>query len=260
MANPVLTVTALEVRRELPSGKTKPLICLCEVPDNGTNEFVVKFRSRVTNGLAGLAAEYICARLAVCLGVPQPQFALVDISAELIESSTGTVYEEMLKENLGRHIGTQYLEGYSTWIESRPFAEELHARMSAIFAFDAIIDNADRRRTNPNLLQQDDGLYVIDHEMAFGFLYAIEHPTPFDRTYQQYLREHPFARHLKEQDFVLDGFVERLRSLESVKIKSIITEAEILFEPWNGERIEAWLNQCVDRAGNMVLALTDILK
>ena len=205
MANPVLTVTALEVRRELSSGKTKPLICLCEVPDNETNEFVVKFRSRVTNGLAGLAAEYIAARLAACLGVPLPQFVLVDISTELIESSTGTVYEGVLKENLGRHIGTQYLEGCSTWIDSRPFAEKLHERMSDVFAFDAIIDNADRRRTNPNLLQQDDKLYVIDHETAFGFLYPIGHPAPFDRTYQQYLREHPFARHLKEHDFVLDG-------------------------------------------------------
>lgn len=260
MTSPVLTVTALEVRRELPSGKTKPLVCLCEVPDNDTDEFVVKFRSRVTNDLAGLAAEYIAARLAACLGVPQPQFAIVDISAELIESSTGTVYEEVLRENPGYHIGTQYLEGYSTWIESRPFVKKLHERMSDVFAFDAIIDNADRRRTNPNLLQQDDELYVIDHEMAFGFLYAIEYPAPFDRTYQQYLREHPFARHLKEHDFVLDGFVERLRLLESAEIKTIVAEAEILFKPGNGERIETWLNQCVDRAGDMTLALTDILK
>lgn len=100
MTNPVLTITALEVRRELPRGKTKPLVCLCEGPDNDTDEFVVKFRSRVTNDLAGLAAEYIAARLAACLGIPQPQFAIVDISAELIESSTGTVYEEVLRENL----------------------------------------------------------------------------------------------------------------------------------------------------------------
>ena len=48
--------------------------------------------------------------------------------------------------------------------------------------------------------------------------------------------------------------------LESAEIKTIVAEAEILFKPGNGERIETWLNQCVDRAGDMTLALTDILK
>jgi hypothetical protein len=45
-----------------------------------------------------------------------------------------------------------------------------------IFAFDALIQNVDRRVTNPNLLTVGSTFYVYDHETSFSFLQAILPP------------------------------------------------------------------------------------
>ncbi len=42
-----------------------------------------------------------------------------------------------------------------------------------IFAFDALIQNPDRRYSNQNLLTRGNNIFVYDHELAFSFLEAI---------------------------------------------------------------------------------------
>ena len=39
-----------------------------------------------------------------------------------------------------------------------------------VFAFDALIQNADRRVGKPNLLENSDGYLLIDHDLALTFL------------------------------------------------------------------------------------------
>ncbi len=42
-----------------------------------------------------------------------------------------------------------------------------------IFAFDALIQNPDRRMDKPNILWKGEELYIIDHEKGFSFVYAL---------------------------------------------------------------------------------------
>lgn len=42
-----------------------------------------------------------------------------------------------------------------------------------IFAFDALVQNPDRRFNNQNLLTRGDDIFVFDHEVAFSFLLDI---------------------------------------------------------------------------------------
>src|SRR6185437_5976243 len=62
-----------------------------------------------------------------------------------------------------------------------------------VYAFDALIQNIDRRRQNPNLATQGDEIVLFDHECAFSFLLAIfPSPEPWDLSREAYLAEHVF--------------------------------------------------------------------
>jgi hypothetical protein len=61
-----------------------------------------------------------------------------------------------------------------------------------IFAFDALIQNPDRRSANPNLFTQGDNIYVYDHETSFSFLVAVvKSAEPWNLEAEQYLT--PFS-------------------------------------------------------------------
>jgi hypothetical protein len=66
-----------------------------------------------------------------------------------------------------------------------------------VFAFDALIQNPDRRRDKPNVLWKGDELNVIDHEMAFSFLFALVHSArQWSLDDQAYLKHHIFYQQL----------------------------------------------------------------
>jgi hypothetical protein len=83
-----------------------------------------------------------------------------------------------------------------------------------IFAFDALVQNPDRRFNNPNLLVNGDSILIFDHEIAFSFLLDIfPSPSPWRLESQQYLADHVFYRQLKSQEIDLTGFTSRLMNL-----------------------------------------------
>ena len=77
----------------------------------------------------------------------------------MIEASYGLNYATVLLGN-----------GWKTWTQgANPRGLEHHVLESA-FVFDALVQNVDRKRDNPNLLWKGDQLAVLDFDRAFEYL------------------------------------------------------------------------------------------
>lgn len=155
---------------ELPTenGITEPYFCRL---DDG-NLYVVKGKQA---GFMGLIAETVAALLGRSMGLPIPEFAIAEVSKELLAFNpkaassigTGTVFASKFKPGT-IEFGPALIDKVPT-----PLLAEL-------FAFDAWIQNEDRTFTefggNPNLFLrvETDELVAIDHNLAFrpGFKLA----------------------------------------------------------------------------------------
>lgn len=142
-------------------GRTGPFLVRAE----DDRLYVAKGRSTTQ---AGLAAEWVCARLGVAAGLPIPPFVLLDVPKKLIEAFGPDAAE------LGAGIAFgSLLQGAVQELPAGRVAMigvELRRRL---LAFDWWVENADRtlseRGGNPNLLwtEADGSLWVIDHNLAF---------------------------------------------------------------------------------------------
>ena len=60
-------------------------------------------------------------------------------------------------------VGNQF----SVWTSGSRVSESMLPTVLGTFVFDAVIDNADRKPSNPNCLVAGNRLHLIDHELAF---------------------------------------------------------------------------------------------
>lgn len=159
--------------------------------------------------------------------------------AELI-AATRPDQAQRFRNSVGPNFGTTVVTGFSAWPVNNPIPDAMLEAAVNILAFDALIDNPDRRLNNPNLFVQGDRLLIYDHEFAFSFLLAI---VPTARSWllegQPYLREHAFYRRLKSRPLDLARFTAGLNGLSDAVIDGI--EADVPTE-WRGEGIDRiWL-------------------
>ena len=130
--------------------------------------FVVKFRG-AGQGTRVLVAELIVGALAMRLGLPTPELAIVDVSSRFGRSEPDPEIQDLLRKSHGLNVGIRYLDG--------AFNFELSAAGSLVTAdlaarvvwLDAFTTNPDRTARNPNLLVWQRRPWLIDHGAA---LYA----------------------------------------------------------------------------------------
>jgi hypothetical protein len=130
--------------------------------------FVVKFRG-AGQGTKVLVAELIVGGLALRLGLPTPDLALVEVSSRFGRSEPDPEIQELLRRSHGTNVGLRYLDGAFNFDLSAAgdlVTPELAAR---IVWLDAFTTNPDRTARNPNLLVWERSLWLIDHGAA---LYA----------------------------------------------------------------------------------------
>ena len=130
--------------------------------------YVVKFRG-AGQGARVLVAELIVGGLAMRLGLPTPDLALVDISERFGRSEPDPEIQELLRRSHGTNVAMRYLEGAFNFDPSAAgnlITPELAAR---IVWLDALTTNPDRTHRNPNLMIWRSEPWLIDHGAA---LYA----------------------------------------------------------------------------------------
>jgi hypothetical protein len=130
--------------------------------------FVVKFRG-AGQGTKVLVAELIVGGLAMRLGLPTPELALVDVSSRFGRSEPDPEIQELLRRSHGTNVGLRYLAGAFNFDLSAA-GDLVTPELAALIVWlDAFTTNPDRTARNPNLLVWERGLWLIDHGAA---LYA----------------------------------------------------------------------------------------
>ena len=165
-------VTATRFDRRMTVGRTGPLLLSCERANGNQVEVVAKFATGPQFGPLSLMREALCAMLAKDLGLPVPECFVVAITPEFIES-VATIQPELAKAlRLGVPTGfgsAKLPPGYSSWMPDRSIPKAMRASAVEIFAFDLLVQNADRRPENPNLQAYGNQLAIFDHELALMF-------------------------------------------------------------------------------------------
>lgn len=166
-------IQIVEVIDKMIQGNSDPILCKCE----NNEEYIVK---GLGAGRSSQISEWICANLALCLGLPVADFSLVDVPDVL--------YDE-LPSHL-RSIGSGIAFGSkkvpsANWFEGGGDIHVSRDIQRKILVFDLWIKNMDRTRGNPNLLYQAEleNLVIIDHNLAFDE----------DFTLSSFLETHLFA-------------------------------------------------------------------
>ncbi len=162
-------VFATEFMRPMINGKTGPALVNCQKANGDDVEVVIKCSAGCEQKETSLAAEVIGACLAADLGLPIPEPFLVELDPEFIASVPDAVHRERMAASNFVAFGSKHITGqYSAWTNGNLISEAMLPSAAAVFAFDGIIQNPDRRDGNPNCLVRGDEIRIIDHELAFA--------------------------------------------------------------------------------------------
>ena len=149
-------------------GRTGPLMLLCERQDGSEVEVVAKFSAGCDEKEVNLARETIAVCLAADLGLPVAEPMIVAASPEWVGSIPNVTIRAKVAASCPLAFGVKLVTGqYSVWNAGTSVTEAMLLTAAAIFTFDAIIQNVDRRDENPNCLVNGEKILIFDHEMTF---------------------------------------------------------------------------------------------
>lgn len=194
-------VNAVVFVKALSSGRNKPILLICEKTDGSRVELVVKLSGKTGIPGPGLIFELYSSCLAKALGIQTPTPYIVRIDKNFPANNLVDLHKLRLSNCLTYSFGSEYLSnGYFVWPLKQKLQTSEREVAASIFAFDAMIQNPDRTRENPNLLYNQDSIQVIDHEAAFSFYYDFrsnETLYPWINGNMEYLKNHIFFNQLQ---------------------------------------------------------------
>ena len=226
----VLELTATQFIRPMSTGRNRPLLLGCESAAGAKFEVVVKLRGREMTQKAQIA-ELVTAQLADDLGLPVPQAAVVDVPAGFEAAVREAELAKLVKASPGLNFGSVHVgAGFTTWLPGRAPHGAQRDQAADIFAFDTLVQNADRRAATPNLWVRSDRIGVFDHDQAFAFLalpilrggapkpWAVaKHGDAF-----RFLEQHLFYASLRGGRLNLGPFQEKLGALTQKHIQGYL--------------------------------------
>lgn len=161
-------VTAVRFDGRVRTGKTMPIHLACEASAREEVEVVAKLSASCEGGVGSLVAEAMAALLAADLDLPVPQPFVVRLDADFCATIPDPEIASLARRSSPIAFGSEKLPpGYTTWPVGKTIPREAVNEAAEVFAFDALIANADRRTNNPNCLFLGPRLAIIDHELAF---------------------------------------------------------------------------------------------
>lgn len=216
--------------KRMDTGRTKPCLFFCGNESGEiSGEYVVKLKDSVDGKETGLAFELIASLLAKLLGIPTPEPAIIEIDPVMADVIDDSELAAAIRESAGLNFGSRFMSGgYTTWPVGMGIPPNIMQLAAEIFAFDALIQNPDRRRDKPNLLWKGEEIYIIDHEIGFSFVYAISPDLGF-------LSEHLFYKGLKGKDLKFDRFAGALGAISDDEIEKVFS---CIPPVWSNDKIQ----------------------
>ena len=252
---PIPVLQAVSYQRTMETGRTKPCLFLCEDAANGIlGEYVVKLKAGLETRENGLAAELIASQLAAVLDMQTPEVAIINIDPLLAEAVSDPALARKIVESQGLNFGSKVLTGgFDTWPIGKQLPSGLFQTAAEIFAFDALIQNPDRRPEKPNVLWKADQLCIIDHEMSFSFVYAIgAQAEPWEISSLAWLNNHLFYRELKGRTISFDRFAGALDAVSGDIINGIMSYIPDVWRNENVVKIQNHIMQVASHANEFI--------
>ncbi|WP_366869521.1 HipA family kinase [uncultured Roseobacter sp.] len=161
--------TAAEFIRPTEVGRTGPAIISCQSNSNDQLELFCKFSDGCDEGVVNLAREVVAACLAADLNLPVPKPYLVEVSEEFISLVPDDQTRGRMERSSRLCFGSSKAPNqFSTWPSEGRVTETMRPIAAAVLLFDGIVQNVDRRESNPNCLSRGNELRIIDHELCFA--------------------------------------------------------------------------------------------
>lgn len=250
---PVPRLTAVTFHKMLESGRNRPAVFAC-VNSAGAlaGDYVVKFAAGPQLGTSGSAREMIASLLAAHCGVLSPSPAIVTINPDLQRYMAAQRNPEwdVLCRSTRENFATAYLTDASTWPRGREIPDGMMPATATLFAFDALIDNVDRRRENPNILARGDEIFAIDHELAFSFVHELfAREAAWRVARRSWLRDHVFYFQLRKRDHDFSAFIRRVSDLNSERLEALVREVPDAWQDESIGKISDHLKDARDHAG-----------
>lgn len=222
------SIVALEGRGVLGTGTTQPLLVRGVCPDTGERgDYVVKFWKAPRMSVEACARELVASLIGLELDLHLPEPVIVQIRSEFVDSLVGFDGYKSASNSLGSNFGTAFVPGF-TEVLPRYSLDGLTVQAQRVFAFDLLVSNSDRRIDKPNVGMTSDGLMIIDHELAFGFVFTIvKNPRPWIILPQdlEWIKKHIFLSGLRGTSADFSEYavaLERLNSAFWTKVFTLI--------------------------------------
>lgn len=226
-----LSVTAILRRVPEKSGVTEPYICKC---DDGR----IYFAKGYSVGAQECIRELVAAEIGTRFGLPIPPFGVAS-TTDFYNSYNDLPLDFRGLREMPAFV-SQKIENCIDYIAAnKPYRREKQAEYSRILFFDWWIQNPDRTKGHPNLLEQPatGQVYVIDHNMVLN--------NDVDDSLEEYVSEHVFGEYAD-----LYTFLPCTYKLELDEIMSSWNEIASLVP-------DKWLELCSD--DNILDSMKDIL-
>ncbi len=152
-------------------GLTRPLLMAAMNESGRESLVVVKLRHPDHPGGhyegTSLACELIVSMLARSVGLPVPDYAVVDLPREILPAISDRQLRDLMGRNIGPNFGCVYHEGMALWDPGlRPKSPEMVDALADVLTLDATVINGDRKGARPNLLYRGESILLIDHSLA----------------------------------------------------------------------------------------------
>ena len=157
-----MNLIAKRIVRSLSGGSSQPLLV-----ETQRGRFVVKL-VHGPEGPRALAAEWIVSGIALAIGLPVAESAIIEVEPELARSIEHQELREAAARGAGISFGARELVGAKlARTEEIDKADDDFAMR--LLWLDTLVENPDRTAKNPNILSWGASLVPIDHGAALPF-------------------------------------------------------------------------------------------
>jgi hypothetical protein len=203
----IYTLNAKRLEKVMTTGRTKPLVIVCDRPDAAEPEsdgefcdselpvsMLVKAMGLPEVREDSLFCEFAGNILARAFGILTPSPALISLSPEFASIANEVLKPYKIEVRPGIGVGCKFLPPFSPIVGGSNLKEDEIDQASRIYAFDLFFQNPDRRIDRPNCASYRGQIIAFDFEMAFSFLMPILNQKPEWKLSEQGISEKHFFR------------------------------------------------------------------
>ncbi|WP_146347129.1 HipA family kinase [Phaeobacter marinintestinus] len=270
----VLTVEASEYLDRAATGRSRPMLCVCDERDGEARYVYVKyenFHEELTSD--HLVAELVANVFARDLGLPAAEPCLVQIDAAFVgtlpDTADGVALCAALQGAPVTAFGSTQISPVRRWAPTDLVHKSQRQEAALLYLFDTLIENTDRGNGNPNLLMSGLSFKVIDFGHSFQRCHrratlngstmpwcngGIGNHFPGNMQHIMY----PSCREVDTE--VLEDFTSSLEALTDAKIEGYV---EVIPQQWDQDTacaIIEYLLQARENANQFIEQVRGVLK